>query len=876
MMKKTLWKDIFRSIWQTKGRFLSLFLLMALGSFALVGLKVSGPNLENTARHYINQHRLMDLSIMGSHGFSKKDLQEIKSISNATYELSHQVEANFDTSGAAIRLQSPDKRISTSSLQKGRLPSTSSEIALSSCYQKDYKIGDTVRIHSPKTQLLNQDSFKIVGFYENPEIWSKKNLGASRTGDGNLALYGLIAPNAFKGEKNLARIRYNDLAKLNPFGIKYDKSLQTKEESLENIFYNNSKERLKDLQKKSLSRIAENEQKITEAETNLSNQEKKLIYLNGPAFKTAKTKIDQARKELAKKEKTIEQAKSDVKAMPKPVYLISNRQTQEGGEGYQVYHSSTISIANVSNIFPVVLYLVAALVTFTTMTRFVDEERTNSGLLLAIGYSKKDIYKKFIIYGFIASALGTLIGVIGGTYLLSAMIVKICLNNLILESVTYHFYWNYTALAFFLAALSALLPAYLVARKELNQAPAQLLLPKPPSKGAKIFLERLPIIWSRLTFTQKVTARNIIRYKLRMIMTIVGVAGSVALLFSGLGIQSSLSKVIDKQFSELTPYDILLVSKKSEESQKTIQDYFQIQNISSYQEINLTSLDLDINGQTTNSKVTILSSQKPSLKPYMELIDDGTKKPLLVPKNGVFISNKLASFYNVKPGQNLTLTDKHGKNFNVKVANVIDMRVGHYIICSNDYYQKAFKQLETNPAFLINLPKHSRKDVRSISKFFMNNPEVISLSKNIMITDYVQSIVDSLNQVMALLVILSASLSFVILYNLTTINTAERIRELSTIKVSGFFDKEVTMYIFKETILLSGIGIILGLISGYYLHQLLMTLMGASNMNFGTDVDLYVYLVPVITITLLIIGLGFIVHLSLKRLDMLDALKSVD
>lgn len=876
MMKKTLWKDIFRSIWQTKGRFLSLFLLMALGSFALVGLKVSGPNLENTARHYINQHRLMDLSIMGSHGFSKKDLQEIKSIPNATYELSHQVEANFDTSGAAIRLQSPDKRISTSSLQKGRLPSTSSEIALSSWYQKDYKIGDTVRIHSPKTQLLNQDSFKIVGFYENPEIWSKKNLGASRTGDGNLALYGLIASNAFKGEKNLARIRYNDLAKLNPFGIKYDKSLQTKEESLENIFYNNSKERLKDLQKKSLSRIAENEQKITEAETNLSNQEKKLIYLNGPALKTAKTKIDQARKELAKKEKTIEQAKSDVKAMPKPVYLISNRQTQEGGEGYQVYHSSTISIANVSNIFPVVLYLVAALVTFTTMTRFVDEERTNSGLLLAIGYSKKDIYKKFIIYGFIASALGTLIGVIGGTYLLSAMIVKICLNNLILESVTYHFYWNYTALAFFLAALSALLPAYLVARKELNQAPAQLLLPKPPSKGAKIFLERLPIIWSRLTFTQKVTARNIIRYKLRMIMTIVGVAGSVALLFSGLGIQSSLSKVIDKQFSELTPYDILLVSKKSEESQKTIQDYFHIQNISSYQGINLTSLNLDIKGQRTNTKVTVLSSQKPSLKPYMELIDDGTKKPLLVPKNGVFISTKLASFYNVKPGQNLTLTDKHGKNFNVKVANVIDMRVGHYIICSNDYYQKAFKQLETNPAFLINLPKHSRKDVRSISKFFMNKPEVISLSKNIMTTNYVQSIVDSLNQVMALLVILSASLSLVILYNLTTINIAERIRELSTIKVLGFFDKEVTMYIFKETILLSGIGIILGLISGYYLHQLLMTLMGASNMNFGTDVDLYVYLVPVITITLLIIGLGFIVHLSLKRLDMLDALKSVD
>lgn len=876
MMKKTLMIDILRLIWQTKGRFLSLFLLMALGSFALVGLKVSSPNLENAARHYINQHQLMDLSVMGSHGFSKADIQEIKNIPDSTYELGYQVEGNFDTSGAAIRLQSPGKGISISSLKKGKLPSTSSEIALSSWYQKNYKLGDTVRIHTPSSQFLKHKRFKVVGFCENPEIWSRKNLGTSRTGDGNLALYGLLAPKAFKGKVNLVRIRYHDLAKLNPFGNIYDKTLQGKEKTLEKVLSDNSEERLQELQEKSLNKIDKNEQKLTKAEDDLLTQEKNLIYLKGTALKTAKSKIEQARQELAKHEKTIQKAKSDVKSMPKPVYLVSNRQTLEGGEGYQVYHSSIVSIANVSNIFPVVLYLVAALVTFTTMTRFVDEERTNSGLLLAIGYSKTDIYKKFINYGFIASALGTLLGVLGGTYLLSSMIVKICLNNLILENMTYHFYWNYTGLAFLLAAISALLPAFLAARKELNQAPAQLLLPKPPSKGSKILLERLPIIWRRLNFTQKVTARNIIRYKLRMIMTIIGVAGSVALLFSGLGIQSSLSKVIDKQFTELTPYDILLVTKPNKENQKKIQEYFHDRHIASYQKIRLSNLDLTITGQTSNQKVTIISSQKTSLKPYIEMIDNGTKKPLSLPKTGIYISTKLASFYDVMEGEDIRLTDKDRKSYKVKVEKIIDMRVGHYIICSDDYYQKVFEKLEKHPAYLINLPNQSKKAVSSISTYFLNKPEVISLSKNNMITDYVQSIVDSLNQVMGLLIILSVLLSLVILYNLTTINIAERIRELSTIKVLGFFDKEVTLYICRETILLSGIGILLGLFSGYYLHQLLMSFMGASNMNFGTDVDLYVYLVPVLTITILIIVLGILVHVSLKRLDMLDALKSVD
>ncbi|MGT2843808.1 FtsX-like permease family protein [Streptococcus hongkongensis] len=875
-MKKTLGKDSIRSIRSTKGRFLSLFLLMALGSFALVGIKVSGPNLEKTAQKYIKEHRIMDVSIKASHGFSKDDIEELHSIPDSKVELSHQVDANFEKDAIAIRLQSPTKQLSLSDVKKGKLPQTSQEIALSSWFQNKYKLGDIVRIGGDQKKLLKNDTYRLVGFYDNPEIWSRKNLGISQSGDGNLEIYGLLDSSAFLGKKNLARISYNDLEQLNAFTSQYDRQLQTKERNLEKVFQDNSNNQLKQIQEKALSQLSINEEKLVKAQDEIRNKEKALHLLSGESLKLAQTQLTIEKKKLEIEAQKLKQSKTDILALPKPIYLISNRQTLPGGEGYQVYHSSTLSIANVGNIFPVVLYLVAALVTFTTMTRFVDEERTNSGLLLAIGYDKKDVFKKFLYYGFLSGAFGTLLGVFGGTYVLSAMIVKICTNNLILENIAPRFYWSYTGMAFLLATLSSLLPVYLVVKKELKQAPAQLLLPKPPGNGSKVFLEKFPFIWKKLNFTQKVTVRNIFRYKLRMLMTIVGVAGSVALLFSGLGIQSSLSKVSDKQFNHLTPYDILMVTKANTNNMNNISKLVTSESMSSYKKVMYANLDLVIKGQSTNQKVSIISSPEKTLKPHLILEDNLTKNNLTIPKKGILISSKLASFYHVKSGQSVILTDKDNRKRKVTIAHVIDMRVGHYIIMSQDYYLEKFKSLENRPAYFVKLKSNSPKNIKKVSQELLASPEVLSLSKNLMIVDYVRSIVSSLNHVMGLLIVLSVVLSLVILYNLTTINISERIRELSTIKVLGFFDKEVTFYIFRETILLSSVGVGLGLILGYYIHRSLMSLMGASQMNFGWEVDYYVYLVPILAILLLIMLLGFVVHYHLKKLDMLEALKSVD
>ena len=253
-----------------------------------------------------------------------------------------------------------------------------------------------------------------------------------------------------------------------------------------------------------------------------------------------------------------------------PSYNTYTRTTFPGGEGYRTYESIKNNIGNIGNLFPVVLYLVAALVTFTTMTRFVNEERINSGILKALGYSDFDVLKKFICYGTVAGFTGTLLGIALGQYVLPSIVTRTVSNTMIIGGPKLYFYCSFSLLSLIFTLISAVMPTFLVARKELNENTAQLLLPKPPVSGSKILLERIGFIWNGLNFTQKVTARNIFRYKQRMMMTVLGVTGSVALLFAGLGIQSSIGKVVNNQFKEITRFDILAVKKNniSQDEQK--------------------------------------------------------------------------------------------------------------------------------------------------------------------------------------------------------------------------------------------------------------------------------------------------------------------
>lgn len=880
MAKKTYWKDIRKSFGSSKGRFLSIMLLMMLGAFAFVGLKVTGPDMQATASQYLKKHNTMDLSVIASYGFSDDDKEELDSIKNADVEYGYLTDVTVKNTDDAIRVFSKSTSISTYELVSGRLPKSSDEIALASTMKDDYKVGDTISFtQSDEDGILKNTTYKVVGFVNSSEILSTTSLGSSTAGDGSLSNYAVVTESAFDTDTyTIARIRYDDLKTLNPFSESYKQKVADKQDELDDLLSDNAEQRLASLKSDAQAEVDANQEKVDSAKAQLAAQESALASLSAEQQAAAQSSIDQAQAEITESESEIQEAQAKIDAMTEPTYTSYTRSTLPGGEGYQTYESSTSSISSIGNIFPVVLYVVAALVTFTTMTRFVDEERTNSGILKALGYSNSDVIKKFVIYGFVASMIGTVLGIVAGHYLLSRIIAQIVTSDTTLGETHLYFYWNYTAIALVLALISAVLPAFLIAKNELSEKPAQLLLPKPPVKGSKIFLERIGVIWRRLSFTHKVTARNIFRYKQRMLMTIFGVAGSVALLFAGLGIRSSLGNVIENQFTNLMPYDMIVVKNDDNSSSENqeVKDFMDSNKVSQYQSIYFTTLSETISGLTDKQTVSIMVSSGDDFGDFIHLKDASSGDSLTLSDDGIIISEKLASLYHVEAGDSFTLKDSDGKKYTVKVAAVAEMNVGHYLFMSQKVYQKIFGETPNDNAYLVTLKNDSSSNIEKLSTKLLAMSGVSAVSQNSSLVKTVKSVVASLNGAMTILIVVSILLAVVILYNLTNINVAERIRELSTIKVLGFYDKEVTMYVYRETISLSLIGIIVGLIGGKYLHQVIMGMIGSDSIMFGTTVGWDIYVIPIAVIVIILLALGWLVNHILKTVDMLEALKSVD
>lgn len=623
-----------------------------------------------------------------------------------------------------------------------------------------------------------------------------------------------------------------------------------------------------------LSQLESSNQLLRQEELRLEEADKELSQAQSQ-FSEKKATADQ---EISQAQTEIAQAKSDLSKLEKAPYQVYTRSSLPGGDGYTTYSNATRSIAAVGNVFPVVLYLVAALVTFTTMARFVDEERTQSGLLKALGYTNRQIMAKFILYGLAAGLVGTIVGIIAGNLLLSPLISDIITQTTVIGPAKLYFYPLWTGLALLLSLASSVLPAYLVARRELTEKPAQLLLPKPPVTGSSIWLEKWPAIWSRLSFTHKVTARNIFRYKLRMLMTIFGVAGTVALLFGGLGIRSSISGVVQRQFGELIHYDMLVVenSRATEEELDKLTHFLQSDQVRqslpvAFEQLNQT---VEENGQRKNLSISLYISDRRDFGNQVSL-ESSTGQPIKLSDRGIVLTEKLAQIYGVSVGDKLSLT-LEDKEVSVRVEAVADMYAGHFIYMTDRYYEQVTSKQKTANAYLVQLKDSQLGHIQTLASQLLAMPAVRSLVQNTSLIDMLTTIAGSLQTIMTILVILSILLGLVILYNLTIINMSERIRELSTIKVLGFHNKEVTMYIYRETIALSLIGMLVGLVGGIYLHKLLLAMIGSDSIRFNPSVGLEVYLIPILAISGILAALGWYVNHHLRKVDMLEALKSVD
>lgn len=878
MKRRIYWKTIYIALRQSKGRFMSILLLMFLGSFTFIGLKATKPNMQTLAKDYLRTHRTADLFVTANYGFSRDDEAELKHLKNTQVDFGKLSDMTLEGKDDAMRVFSKSQSLSTYRVTSGRLPKKENEIALISTLNKGYKIGDTLTFQSSQKSLLKRRTFKVVGFINSSEIWSTLNLGASTAGDGSLSSYALVTSSAFANKTNtLARISYRKLKNSNPFSDDYSSRVNYYQDKLDKLLEDNGEKRLADLKKAPQAKVDQSKLALAAAKKQLQEKTEEVNALP-PSYRQQQAiqSLQKARLDLVKKEKQIQKAQAKVDAIAEPTYSTYTRSTMLGGEGYTVYNSNANSMGNLGNIFPIALYAVAALVTFTTMTRFVDEERSNSGLLKALGYSNGDVIRKFLIYGAVASLIGTILGILGGHYLLARIVAQIFTGKMTIGNPHLAFYWSYSLIALVLSLISVVLPAYLIARRELSEKPAQLLLPKAPMRGAKILLERVGFIWNHLNFTHKVTTRNIFRYKQRMLMTIFGVAGSVALLFAGLGIQSSLGKVIKEQFTQLTPYHLVVTKKEDAKDNKELTDFLKSKEISSYQSLYYTHMMEKIPNIKDRQTIAVMVSDKKDFADFVHLQDLASGKSLRLPKEGALISEKLARFYKVKAGDNFTLKDNSGKRRRVKVAAIVKMNAGHYLFMTQSVYQQIFADKPDKNAYFINLKDDSTSHIKDTATKLLAMINVASVTQNTARMKTIKTIVTSLNAAMTVLVINTILLALVILYNLTNINIAERIRELSTIKVLGFYNREVTLYIYRETIVLSLVGIVLGLFSGRYLHQFIMEMIGSDNVMFGTTVDSTVYLIPVFFILLILLVLGWLVNRRLKNLDMLEALKSVD
>lgn len=536
---------------------------------------------------------------------------------------------------------------------------------------------------------------------------------------------------------------------------------------------------------------------------------------------------------------------------------------------YRDYGACADRMDGIAKVFPVFFFLVAALVCMTTMTRMVDEQRNEMGTLKALGYSKLQIASKYIIYALIASILGSILGCSLGMYLFPTVIFNAWNTLYNIDQIKFLFQPGLILLASGSVTGITLLATLYSIYSELIEMPSQLMRPKAAKAGKKIFLERISFIWKRLSFLQKVTARNIFRYKKRFFMTIIGIAGCSALLVAGFGINDSISDIVNQQYNVIYHYDAT-VSAKTSEITSQIKSLKGVKDV--YEEDHL-AVTTKIENKDISTTVHIISNDK-KFKDFCTLFNGN--KEFDLDDSSVLISQKMATKLNKKAGDTIKIKDANNKVIKAKIKGVFTNYVGHHIYASESLYKSWNTNAKTTHIYLIKSKKTTKKFERNLGNKIMNIDGVQSVTFYSSLQKNFKDMIKSISYIVVVLVISAACLAFVVLYNLSNVNISERKREIATIKVLGFTRKEVDAYINRETILLTILGSLIGLGIGIGLHHLIMNLAEMDDIMFGRTINSISYVISFV----MTIGFNAIInlcmHKKLNNIQMVESLKAVE
>lgn len=632
--------------------------------------------------------------------------------------------------------------------------------------------------------------------------------------------------------------------------------------------------------------IADNEKKLADGEKEITDNEKKLqdaakdLKKGEKDLADGKKEYEDAKKdaedEIAENQQKLDDAKKELEDLEMPEWMVTDR---EELPEYTDYGDNADRLRNIGQVFPVIFFLVAALISLTTMTRMVEEQRTQIGTLKALGYKKSAIAAKYICYAFFATLLGSVLGMLIGEKIIPYIIITaygIMYHN-VANTISIDYQPGFALIASAASVVCTVGATLFASGKELQETPASLMRPPAPKEGKRVLLERLTFIWKHLSFSWKSTIRNLFRYKKRLIMTVFGIAGSMGLMLVGFGIQDSISDIAAIQYRELQHYDGMVIedSDATEEEHAELFEYMkENEQIAHCNRVQMTK----ISAPKGSSNISIYLFVPESLSEFAKdvtLKNRITGETYELTDEGAAISEKTASLLGLKVGDMIPLK-KGDKEYKVRVAVITENYMSHYLYMTPRVYEQTFGEKPEYENIVFTMQEDCKDDLEMAGARILANPGALSISYTSSLSSQVDRMLSTLDAVILVLIVSAGMLAFVVLYNLNNINITERQRELATLKVLGFYDGEVSQYVLRENVILTVLGIMFGAVFGILIHRYVITTVEVDAVMFGRNIKPLSFLYSGILTSIFSIVVNGVMHFKLKTIDMVESLKSVE
>lgn len=892
-MKSIMKKTTLREIRQSLGRYLAIFAIVAMGVGFFAGLKITRQVMITSANAYLEEKQLYDFRLLSTLGFEDEDVQTLSSKEDIRF-VEGAVAADilyFNQQGNedVIKAHSLLQNINGLEVVAGRLPQQATECVVDANLYDKSALGTKIVLSENNVEedldYFAYREYTIVGIAQS-SAYIQFERGTTALGNGQVSGFMYLLPQGFCAEfyteiyvkfnqdYPIYSKDYNDyIDDKEPLWKDYCKAQG--ERRYQAIVADaeaelaNAKQTLAEEKADAKQTLADAKKELTDAEAKLADAHAELAdgwAKYNDSYAEFEEKIAEAEQEIADTE-------ADIANIEKPETYVLNRDTNIG---YACFQNDSSIVEGLANVFPVFFFLVAALVCMTTMNRMVEEQRTQIGVLKALGYGEAAIMGKYLFYSGSAALAGCIAGYFLGIHLFPFVIWTAYGMMYQMGSIVYIFDGGTALLCLACALLCSMGTTWISCRHELKEVAADLMRPKAPRAGKRVFLEWLPFIWKRLKFLHKVSVRNIVRYKRRFFMMVIGISGCTALLVTGFGIRDSVVDIADQQFQEIQTYQFGITLKNGikDANDPSLTEFTEI--LDTYDGSFLPVLETTMDLQTPENlkSIHLIIVENPAqIGEYIDL-HTPDKTAISYPKAGeAVICEKLAKRYRIQIGDTIHLFEENGTEVQAVVSGICENYIYNYIYLNAETYQTACGAFLYKNVYA-NITKDA--DIHAVGAAIMKANNITAVSINADMLVRFSSMMSSMNYIVFVVIACAAALAFIVLYNLNNINITERIREIATIKVLGFYRNETAAYVFRENTALTAIGCAVGLLLGKLLHIYVMHKVDIDLMSFDVHVKAVSYLLSILLTFAFTWIVNRIMTGKLENINMAESLKSVD